>query len=327
MSMCDKKINFSNKISHLIADAEKMLAERQQSYIRSQEYYNGIMRDVISVSGHSSVVSCDLRSAIRKIMPSICRVLLTGHKFVEYSPVRQGDEKMAAAASDYVNHIIFPEAKGRDAVENAIYDSLLSGIGILTWRYELQELCTTSLHTGLDENSFIMLINDPDVEVLEHSKREDEGEKVHDIRIRRKYSKGKVCIDAVPPDEFLIHPHAIDIDKSPIVGRKLYLTRSDLISMGYDRKHVNNLSSAFSHNTENIWQFQQYHNSEKALELIEYYELYVTVDYDDDGIAELRRVIMAGGTENDNILSNEEWDELPFTCLRAIRSFTTFFCG
>ncbi|WP_354688017.1 phage portal protein [Candidatus Liberibacter africanus] len=320
MSSYDPKINFSNKISHLIADAEKMLAERQQSYIRSQEYYNGIMWDVTSVAGHSSVVSCDLRAAIRKIMPSVCRVLLNGHKFVEYSPIRQGDEKMASAASDYVNHIIFPEAKGRDSVENAIYDALLSGIGILTWRYELQELCTTTLHTGLDEQSFITLIKDPDIEVLEHSQREDEGEKVHDIRIRRKYSQGKVCIDAVPPDEFLIHPSAVDIEKSPIVGRKLYLTRSDLISMGYDRQHINSLPAAFSSNTENIWQFQQCHNADKALEVIEYYELYVTIDYDDDGIAELRRVIMAGGTGQDNILVNEEWDEVPFTCLRAIRA-------
>ncbi|KGB27699.1 phage portal protein [Candidatus Liberibacter solanacearum] len=316
----DLKTNFSHKISRLIADAEETLAERQHAYIYSQEYYNGIMRDVPSVVGHSSVVSCDLRAAIRKIMPSICRVLLSGHKFVEYCPVRQGDEEMAIAASDYVNQIIFPESKGRDSVENSIYDALLSGVGILTWRYELQEKCATSLHTGLDEQSFVLLISDPEVEVLEHTQRKDQEEIIHDIRIRRKYSQGKVCVDAVPPDEFLIHPDATDIEKSPIVGRKLYLTRSDLISMGYDRKYINQLQVASSQGNENSWQLSKYHHSDTALEMIEYYELYVTLDYDNDGIAELRRVVMVGGTGKDNILVNEEWDELPFTCLRAIRA-------
>ncbi|WP_407042270.1 portal protein [Candidatus Liberibacter solanacearum] len=192
-----------------------------------------------------------MRAAIRKIMPSICRVLLSGHKFVEYCPVRQGDEEMAIAASDYVNQIIFPESKGRDSVENSIYDALLSGVGILTWRYELQEKCATSLHTGLDEQSFVLLISDPEVEVLEHTQRKDQEEIIHDIRIRRKYSQGKVCVDAVPPDEFLIHPDATDIEKSPIVGRKLYLTRSDLISMGYDRKYINQLQVVSSQGNEN----------------------------------------------------------------------------
>ncbi|MBY7649608.1 MAG: phage portal protein [Candidatus Liberibacter europaeus] len=321
MTTDDPKINFSKTISRLIADAEEMLSERQHTYIRAQEYYNGIMRDVPSEAGHSSVVSCDLRAAIRKIMPSICRVLLSGHKFVEYCPVHQGDEEMATAASDYVNHIIFPEGKGRDSVENAIYDALLSGIGILTWRYELKENCMTSLHTGLDEDSFILLVKDPDVEVLEHTQRHDEGEITHDLRIRRKYCRGKVYIDAVPPDEFLIHPDATDIDRSPIVGRKLYLTRSELISMGYDRDHIDHLPGASSaQKSENCWQFQKNNNSAMALEMIEYYELYVTIDYDGDGIAELRRVVMAGGIGQNNILVNEEWDELPFTCLRAIRS-------
>ncbi|CAL9915102.1 hypothetical protein LSO9J_80051 [Candidatus Liberibacter solanacearum] len=51
----DLKTNFSHKISRLIADAEETLAERQHAYIYSQEYYNGIMRDVPSVVGSSSV--------------------------------------------------------------------------------------------------------------------------------------------------------------------------------------------------------------------------------------------------------------------------------
>lgn len=126
-------------------------------------------------------------------MPSICRVLLSGHKFVEYFPVRQGDKEMAIAASDYVNQIIFPESKKRDSVENSIYDALLSGVCILTWRYELQEKCATSLHTGLDEQSFVLLISDPEVEVLENTQRKDKEEIIHDIRIRRKYSQGNMC--------------------------------------------------------------------------------------------------------------------------------------
>ncbi|AGA64775.1 putative portal protein [Liberibacter crescens BT-1] len=313
----EKEQEFAGTIRRLVSDAEELLSQRQQIYQRSQEYYDGTMVDIPVMAGRSSVVSCDLRAIIRKIMPSLCRVLLAGKKVVDYHPVHQGDEEMAAAASDYVNHVVFPEAGGRDAVENAIYDALLCGNGILTWRYEMREKTQTSLHTGLSEAAFALLASDDDVDVLEYSRRQKDGVAVHDLRIRRKNRQGRVCIDAVPPDEFLIHPEAIDIDNSLLVGRKLSLSRSTLVSMGYDRDRIHRLPTARS--GAGMHRSRSMQDADHALERIDYYELYVTVDYDGDGVAELRRVVMAGGTNEENILVNEEWDEVPFASLRALR--------
>jgi hypothetical protein len=52
-------------------------------------------------------------------------------------------------------------------------------------------------------------------------------------------------------------------------------------------------------------------STQRALQEIEYYELYVKVDADDDGIAELRRLVYAGGVTAANLLSNKDWDEVP----------------
>ncbi|MEY9328252.1 portal protein [Sinorhizobium fredii] len=49
--------------------------------------------------------------------------------------------------------------------------------------------------------------------------------------------------------------------------------------------------------------------------LADYYELYVKIDVDDDGIAELRRMCFAGGLAEVNLLEDEEWDEVPFADL------------
>ena len=45
--------------------------------------------------------------------------------------------------------------------------------------------------------------------------------------------------------------------------------------------------------------------------MVEVFECYPLVDFDGDGIAERRRVLVAGASGNRRILENEEWTEKP----------------
>ena len=49
-------------------------------------------------------------------------------------------------------------------------------------------------------------------------------------------------------------------------------------------------------------------SNDESMQLVEYYECYLKTDYDNDGIAELRRVCYT----NNEILHNEECDYIPF---------------
>jgi hypothetical protein len=60
---------------------------------------------------------------------------------------------------------------------------------------------------------------------------------------------------------------------------------------------------------------------DKSMEEVEVFECYIHADYDDDGIAELRKVVYAGN----EILENEEIDYVPFCSICPIPMPHKFF--
>ncbi len=316
-------------VGQLVKDCESYRDALSIDRIRAMEYYDGVMKDVPSDANRSKVVSRDVRAAVKKVLPSLIRTVLGNDKVVEYQPVNQGDEAGAEQATDYINYIVFPESDGYDAVQDAAHDALKLRNGVIRWWYEKRKTVEVSSHSGLDEQALVQLIADDAVEVLEQSQSVEVielptgrvEEPVFNVKIRRTGERGTTRLAAVPLEEFLIHPDAISIDDSPITGINRRMRRSDLVAMGYDRAKVEGFTvagdddgddEAFSRRRDI---FSEGEATATALQEVEYYELYVKVDADDDGIAELRRLVFAGGTGPENLLSDEEWDEVPFADL------------
>lgn len=325
----------TNIVSVLVKDCENYRTELSKDRITAMEYFDGTMKDVPVDDNRSKVVSRDVSSAITKILPSVMRVILGNDKVVEYEPVGEGDEAQAEQASDYINYVVFPESSGYEAVQDAVYDALKLRNGIIRWWYDKKIKVEVSEHTGLDEDAVVQLVAPDDVEVLEQEKSQQQiqgpdgqlvMQPVYNLKIKRKSTYGCTRLAAVPLEEFLIHPDALEIEESPIVGINQRLRRSDLVAMGFDRDKVDNLPAA---GTDSDKEEEEYirrrdiadddESTQRALQEIEYYELYVKVDADDDGIAELRRLVYAGGIGQKNLLSNDDWDEVPFADIIAKR--------
>jgi len=334
-------------VGQLVKDCESYRDELATDRIKAMEYYDGTMRDVPADANRSKVVSRDVRAAIKKVLPSLIRTILGNDKVVEYEPVGDGDEAAAEQATDYINYVVFPESNGYDAVQDAAHDALTLRNGVIRWWYERKQAVSVSTHTGLDEAALVQLVGDDDVEVLEQSQTIEKietaeaysftgGEPLHSfphpapaveqpsysVKIRRRAERGTPRLAAVPLEQFLIHPDAISIEDSPITGIAMRMRRSDLIAMGYDRDLIERLPASTGDSGREDEEsarrrdaFEARDEMPKALEEVDYYELYVTIDADDDGIAELRRLVFAGGTGEENLLSNEEWDEVPFADL------------
>lgn len=143
----------------------------------------------------------------------------------------------------------------------------------------------------------------------------EEPAMLYDVKIKRVVKKPKPVLLGVPPEEFLIHPDATDAQvDSPIVGREMRMSRSDLIAMGYDKKLVDALP-AESYTDSDSEKFTRRNRAwmqsspdQKELEMVLYYDLYVRLDYDNDGIAELRHVCCAGDVTKQHIVVNEYAD-------------------
>lgn len=140
---------------------------------------------------------------------------------------------------------------------------------------------------------------------------------LHDVKYRK--SGGKVCVEPVAPEEFLISRRARDIANSPYVGDRRRKTLSDLIAEGLvtaeealalggdDRPDLND--EAETRRRIDDEGDPELADREGVMREIWVTDHYVLVDYDQDGVAERRRVITAGSTRN--ILLNEEWEGPP----------------
>jgi len=154
----------------------------------------------------------------------------------------------------------------------------------------------------------------------------------YDVTCKRTRKGGKVAIENVPPEEFLISRKAKNIKDAPFCGHRIMRTVSELKSMGY--KNVDDLTSddngqQFSmERTERLafdddipWMNTDQPNMDESQRIIWVTECYMRVDYDGDGIAELRKVVRAGNT----ILENEVVDAIPFVHVVPVKMPHRFF--
>ncbi|UDF30053.1 UNVERIFIED_ORG: hypothetical protein LHK14_01655 [Roseateles sp. XES5] len=319
-------------VESLVKDAERYRDSRSAERIKAMTFFDGDAKEMQAYipadEGRSKVVSRDVRAAVKKVLPSICRTILGNDEIVEYQPVGEGDEDKANQASDYINHVVLPECKGRQAIEDAINDALRLRNGILKWWQCETVDVKVSLHTGLDEMSFAQLVAAEDVDVLAHTQRTEtidtpqgpQSVGAHDVKIRRRITTGRPRLAAIAPENWLIHPDAISLEDSPVLGENCRLRRSELVKMGYDRDRIWAIAAASSGPGEQEAEADTRRRDserdraapQRALEEIDYYDLLVRIDQDGDGIAELRRMVFAGGIKPECLLENTEWDEINY---------------
>lgn len=314
---------FAKVVKNLIKACENFRDERSQDRILAMEYYHGKMTDTPADAKRSQIVSRDVRAALNKVLPSIMRTILGNEKVVDYQPMKDGDAASAEQATDFVNFVVVPESRAVDAIQSAIHDALLLRNGILKWWYDKRVDVKVSLHTGLSDDELTALVADDDVTVLEHSQEQEmiaPGQPVnaHSVRIMRKSEEGCVKLAAVPLERFLIHPDATELECALAVGEHRRLTRSELVSMGYKKADVYSWPIAGGADAEEVTRrdasIRHANDEEASAQEVDYYEMYVHVDRDRDGIAELRRVCVVGGTDSPKlaVIDDQYWDEIQF---------------
>lgn len=317
-------------IADMIMQAERHASDRSKDRLRAIQYYQGEMRDTPSDTGRSAMVTRDVRAYIKKVLPSLMRVILGSEEVVEFLPVGEGDEAGAAQATDFFNEVIIPESEVEDAIYDAIHDALLLRNGILKWWFEEKRAVKISRHTGLTEQALGHLVASDEVDVLEQDQREEvieiDGQvipiPVWDVKIRRTYTKREVRAGAMPAERLLIHPGAVSFQDSLLTGEKTTVTRSELREMGYDADTIARLAVATDNDVESDARRDIYSDAdeaERANESIDYYDVFIRVDRDGDGISELRHMIFAGGLGEDNLLEDDEVDEVQMCDIKVMR--------
>ena len=315
---------------------------------KSLEYYMGEPLGT-EIDGRSQVVSTDVADTIETILPNLLRVFTSSEKVVKCEPVKVEDVKLAEQVTNYINYIFNKDNDGFSVLYTWFKDALLEKNGIVKVYWDESESVEQETYQNLSDDEYRLLIEDDDVEVVQEESFEDETAKaqlevvkamaiktgeimpempipmMHNCIIKRTNGSGKVKIENIPPEEFLIQRSAKTIEDANFVAHRVSKTRSELVEMGFDQKIIDDLptSNEILLNDERLQRYSDIDQTpfndspDKSTEEIELFECYIRVDTDGDGIAELRKVTVAGAGGY-TILENMACDNMPFCSITPI---------
>ena len=330
--MSDSEQELLTKINAEITDSLGYDGEISEQREKAQEYYYALPFGN-EVDGRSQYVDSTVQDTIEWIKPSLMRIFGSGDEFVKFTPHGPEDVDAAAQATDYVNYVFSKDNNGWEIMYSWFHDALLQKNGIVkVWWDEYEEAKREEYH-NLGDLEFEYLISNDGVEVLEHTEIAGAEGLYHDVVIKRMDYDGRVRIENVPPEEFLISREAKSIEDARFVCHRVRKTLSELRIMYQDQDFgPEDLGSGdddayFSAERLSRYEFDDSENygfggnEEEALREYWLHESFIKTDYDEDGIAELRKVCSVGSY----IFSNEEIDKKPFVSITPLKIPHKFF--
>jgi len=316
-----------------------------EAYLR-QPYGN-------EVEGKSQIVTGEVAEAIDGALPSLVRIFTGSDNIVVFEPQGPRDEASAKQATDYCNWVFNRDNAGVAILHDWFKDALMQKNGIVKAYWENKEDITKERYFDLSDDELAMLMSDETMEIVEQDTTEfpiidPMGQPVidpmgmpvmastHNVVVQQKKKSGKVTIENVPPEEFLISKKARTIADSPFVAHRQMLTRSDLVAMGFNKKQVESLQmgDALAYTPERVARYAageqpyQTQTDDPSMQEIEVFECYVKTDMNGKGIAALTQVFYA----SNEILQDEggkemveEVDYVPFHSICPIPIPHKFF--
>ena len=290
--------------------------------------------------GRSQVVSTDVRDTINGIMPSLMRVFFGSRSVVHFVPRSVEDIASAEQATDYINYIFNSDNNGFLVCHSAFKDALRGALGIVKYYWEEKVEIKTEMFTGLDENALTVLLNEPDVvgsaiEAMDDPSYQPPVDpmtgqpmldpmtgqpppvpQIYNVELKREYRDGRVKVCAVPPEEFLIDRRATTVEDATLVAHRRMMRVSDLVALGYDKDEVEEQMGAYELDSNDEYIARNPYaesygpGGTQDDKRVLYCEAYMRIDFDRDGISELRKVCTIGPSYK--VVMNEPCSHRPF---------------
>lgn len=298
------------------------------------------------VENRSQVVMPVVRDTMSWIMPQLMRIFAAAKSICRFDPVGPGDEDQAQMETEVVNHIFMVENDGFVIIYDFFWDALMMRNGYAEVHTQEEKRVSQEKYTGLDEIELARLVQDDSVEVLEQREYPVDvfgsipqvnqlpmggnvvplvqKPMVFDVKLRVTEKVKCTKVTPLPPEEMRVTPRARSgMEGIAFAMHQATKARSDLITDGYDRELVEECAAgrpnwleidALARN-QTVDQMSIENPSDRSMQEIELRKVSIRVDFDGDGVAELRRVVIAG----DKILENEVIEETMFVSSEALR--------
>lgn len=202
--------------------------------------------------GRSQHVSMDVFDAVESVKAMLMETFTADRNVCRFEAQTAEDFVPAKMATALTNYIFYRENNGSKILHDVLHDALIAKTGIVKRYYKDYYEYEEETFEGLDEASFSMLASDPAVTIMEIAEEAvmaqvqdpQTGQPVaiqqtiYSGEIARKIDKSKVCIEVIPPEDFLITPRATDENDADFCSHRTSRTRGELLSEGYDPELV-----------------------------------------------------------------------------------------
>lgn len=322
-----------HELQQSVSWSNSTIREEQE---RNLQYYLGLPMGN-EVEGRSQIISWDVFEIIESAMPGFIEPFFSGDNIGEFAPRQPDDEAFADQATDLVNYVIKDQNDGFILFNTWIKDGLLSKVGIVRASWQSQDPKKEE-YENLTEEQVTQLVSDQAVTVKEVIAKVPEGippeaiaqaqamgqqiPQIYDISIERAMP-GRVKCENVRPEAFVISRGAKSVKTATLIGEMVIYTRSDLKEMGFDGSaEVNDyddqavLMDEVIDDIRGELPFRRVDgdSADPALEEIRLFRGFMKADYNGDGIAEYRRVLVGGNM----FLENEEVEDQEYCVITPI---------
>ena len=290
--------------------------------------------------GRSQLVLTEVKDTIAAMMPTVVRVFAGAEHPVLVTPNADGDEDQAKQATDYVQHVVFNECDGFRAIHDSAIDAFQLKAGWIRWWWDSSVDVKTERYTGLLEPQCAALITQPGVKAMRVVRRPATDEEkfglqgspesalihtmpgipllLYDVTLTRRASRNQPRVQAYPSEQVWIDPDAA----GPRGARGLFIVRpatvSELVAEGFSEESLLPHVSTTAPQNDRVTRKRdrlaasvtRTERADPAMRTVIYTEGWVRVDYDGDGIAELR-YIRSVGDDGQTIIAHEPASHIP----------------
>jgi len=206
-------------------------------------------------TGRSQHVSMDVFDAVESVKAMLMETFSADRDICRFDPQTAEDFVPAKMATALTNYIFYRENKGTKILHDVIHDALVAKTGIVKRYYKNYYEYDEETFEGLDEAGFSMLASDEAVTITEYAEEAqavqaqdpqtgqmvEASQVMYSGELVRKIDKSKICIEVIPPEDFLITPRATDEEDADFCSHRTSRTRGELLSEGYDPELVQRL--------------------------------------------------------------------------------------
>ena len=255
-------------------------------------------------AGESNIISADVPDAIDATLAAMLPAFNATDLLAEFEANGPDDEDSAEEESKVVSHILVDGNVG--VIRQALFDSLLLRNTALKVSWESVPETSIDSYENLTVEQMAMAAPQMMGEEgeLEPTAVDQNEDGTYNVTLRKKTPRGIPTIQCLPIDEVSVNAshQSCDVTDAKFTAHSpSNVTASDLIEMGFDAEVIDQIPD-YNDYGNRIARVIDDNNADRSVRNVDVHEVYMLVDYDGDGVAERRRIIMGG----DYILLNEE---------------------